>query len=56
MTPCHGTVLQDVQDYKRAKFRNEMTTDQKMVTVPMAIRKHPSKQSMNYLTLCNHYL
>jgi hypothetical protein len=56
MTPCHGTVLHDVLDCKRAKIRNEMTTDQKIVKVSMAVRIHPSNQSMNYLTLCNHYL
>jgi hypothetical protein len=44
MALCHGTVLHDGQDYKRAKFRNEMMTDQIMVTEPMAIRTHPSKQ------------
>jgi len=56
MTPCHGTVLHDGQDYKRAKFRNKMTIDHKMVTAPVAIRTHPSNQSMNHLTLCNQYL
>jgi len=56
MTPCHSTVLRDGQNYKRAKFRNEMTIDQKMVTTPMAIRTHTSNQSMNYLTLSNQYL
>jgi hypothetical protein len=48
MIPCHGTVIHDVQDYKRAKFRNEMTTDQKRVTAPMAVRIHACNQSMNH--------
>jgi hypothetical protein len=44
MIPCHDTALHDVQDYYRAKFRTEMTINQKMATAPVDIRTHPSNQ------------